>query len=265
MLGKLLKYDLKWTYKVLVVLYCLAGIFTALSMIFNSIQTDSVLFSILSSFSSGFAVSMAVSALINCIMRSWARFVSNIYKDESYLTHTLPVSKKEIYLSKILSSIICTFTTVAVSAVCIVLCYYSNETVVEALNNMLKIAADTFNTTAVNFVIIISIVAFLEVLFILFVGYFGIIIGHRSNKNKMLKSIIYAVAFYLLTNAFTVVLVMIAGLFNSDIMNLIKTNEMVNFDIIKNIMLFAIVLYSVLNVLYYVAGKVQLSKGVNVD
>lgn len=265
MLGKLLKYDLKWTYKVLVVLYCLAGIFTAAAMILNSIKSDSVLFSVLASIASGFAVSMAISALINCIMRSWARFVTNIYKDESYLTHTLPVSKNEIYLSKILSSILCTFTTVVIGVACIVLCYYSNETIIESLNDLLKMAADTFNTTTLNFVIVLSIVAFLEVLFILFIGFLGIIIGHQSNKNKMLKSIIYGVAFYMLTNAFTLVLILIAGLFNHDIMNLIKTSDMVNFDIIKTVMLFAIILYTVLNIIYYAVGKIQLSKGVNVD
>lgn len=43
---------------------------------------------------------MIVSSLINGLMRSWVRFITNIYKDESYLTHTLTIEKKDIYLSK---------------------------------------------------------------------------------------------------------------------------------------------------------------------
>ena len=113
MLGKLLKYDLKWIYKLVIVFYALAFIFSLFSRMFLSIG-DSLLWSILSKISSGIAVSMLVSSIINTLMRSWVRFVRNIYKDEGYLTNTLPVSKRDIYLSKVLSSIIIMLTTTIV-------------------------------------------------------------------------------------------------------------------------------------------------------
>ena len=37
-------------------------------------------------------------------MGDWVRFVKNIYKDESYLTHTLPVSKNQIKKLKKISN-----------------------------------------------------------------------------------------------------------------------------------------------------------------
>ena len=45
MLGKLLKYDLKWIYKVIVVFYILAFIFSIIGRLFNLIE-NSVVFSV---------------------------------------------------------------------------------------------------------------------------------------------------------------------------------------------------------------------------
>ena len=104
MLGKILKYDLKWVYKVVGVFYVLSFIFSVIGRGLNEIE-NSALFSLLAKIAFGFAISMMVSSLINCLMRLWARFIRNMYKDESYLTHTLPIKTDKIYLSKIISSI----------------------------------------------------------------------------------------------------------------------------------------------------------------
>ena len=94
MLGKILKYDLKWVYKLIVIFYFLAFIFSVIGRAFGEIE-NSLVFSIVSKISFGIAISMMVSSLINCVMRLWVRFIRNVYKDESYLTHTLPVKKQE--------------------------------------------------------------------------------------------------------------------------------------------------------------------------
>ena len=126
MLGKLIKYDLKWIYKVVIVFYILATVFSVIARMCFSIE-NSMLFNILGKIASGVAISMVVNSIINTVMRSWARFVKNIYKDESYLTHTLPIKKNTIYLSKVLSSLISIFTSVVVSVICLFICYYSKE------------------------------------------------------------------------------------------------------------------------------------------
>ena len=167
MLGKLLKYDLKWIYKAVVVFYILAFIFSVIGRGLSLIE-NSVLFGILTKVSYGIAISMLVSAMINNLMRVWARVIRNVYKDESYLTHTLPVEKKQIYLSKFISAIITMFTTVLVSVVCIGICYYSQENI-EILKNMLELAATTYNSSVISLLFSIFCVFFLEMLFILLI------------------------------------------------------------------------------------------------
>ena len=113
MLGNLLKYDLKWVYKVVSIFYILAFIFSCIGRGLSYIE-NSVIFSVITQIAFGFAISMMVSSLINCLMRLWARFIRNIYKDESYLTHTLPVEKKTIYASKVIAALVCIFITIVV-------------------------------------------------------------------------------------------------------------------------------------------------------
>ncbi len=263
MLGKLLKYDLKWIYKAVVVFYFLAFAFAVIARIFFSVQ-DSVLFGILAKITSSCAIAMMISSLINCLMRSWARFVRNIYKDESYLTHTLPVSKNTVYSSKVLSALICVFTTTAVIAGCLFVCYYSEENM-QVLKSSLELAASAYDTTVLGLLLLILFVLFLEIMFVVLVGYAGIILGHKSNKNKMLKTIITGIALYLITQAVTLCLVYVFGLFNSDVMNLINTTGAVDISTIKSVMYAGIGIYVIYIIFYYLLGRKQFDKGVNVD
>lgn len=263
MLRKLLKYDLKWVYKIVVVFYILAIIFSAIGRGLNAIE-NSLIFSVLAQISFGIAISMMVSSLINCLMRLWARFIKNLYKDESYLTHTLPVKKKTIYASKIISAFISIFTTVVVILICLFICYYS-ETNMQFVKSLLEFAAETYNTTVLKLLLLFSFTFFLEIMFTVLVGYVGIIIGHKSNQNKMIKTIVLGLVMYMLTQIVTLGLIYVLGLFNSDVMNLINTNDMVSIDTIKFIMYSGISMYVIYIIFYYFWGKKQLEKGVNVD
>ncbi len=55
------------------------------------------------------------------------------------------------------------------------------------------------------------------------------------------------------------------GLFNSNVMNSIKTTDIVNIDAIKSVMYMGIGIYVVNIIFYYILGHIQLKKGVNVD
>ena len=97
MLGKLLKYDLKYMLRNMVVFYILTIFFALTTRILFSLD-QSIIVNILAHISSGCMFSMIGSVLINTMLRSWVRFKDSLYKDESYLTHTLPVTKNNIYI-----------------------------------------------------------------------------------------------------------------------------------------------------------------------
>lgn len=263
MLGKLLKYDLKWIYKVVGIFYILALVFSIIGRALSYIE-NSVVFSIVSAIFIGTAVAMIINCLINCLIRLWVRFIRNCYKDESYLTHTLPVEKKTIYLSKVISALITIFTTSIVIIVCLLICYYSEENL-QTLKTMLELAASTYNTTVLNLLLLISTIISMQMLFIVLIGYVGIILGHKSNKYKIIISIIISFALYMLTQVVSLVFIYIFGLFNSNVMNLVNTTEMINIDAIKLLMYLAIGMYAIYIIVYYILGKKAFQKGVNVE
>jgi len=263
MLNKLLKYDLKWIYKGVVVFYILAAIFSIIGRIFAEIE-NSLLFDILSKISFGVAISMIINSLINCLMRSWAKFIQNVYKDESYLTHTLPVSKNAIYSSKILSAIICIFSTTIVGIACLFICYYSKENI-DVLKKMLELAASTYDTTVIKLLLLIFVVVFIEIIYIVFIGYVGIILGHKTNRNKILLSIVFSIAIYMFMQFLTLGFIVVYGLINPDIMNLINTTSTIDIDSMKLALYFANVIYIAYIVTLYFIGKKELNKGVNID
>ena len=262
MLSKLLKYDLKWIYKAVIVFYALSLIFALIGRGLSLIE-NSLLFAIISKVCYGIVIAMLISAMINNLMRVWARVVKNMYKDESYLTHTLPIEKSKIYLSKFLAAIITMFTTVLVSAICLAICYYSQENI-EFLKSMLEIAATTYNSSVIGLLISILFVFFLEMVFILMVGVEGIIIGHKSNNLKIVKSIVIGLVIYMILSSISIGILFVAGLLNSDIMSLFNNVE-VSSNTLKIMMLVGILVYALYNLGIYFIGKKLLNKGVDVD
>lgn len=263
MLGKLLKYDLKWIFKGVVVFYIFALIFAVIGRGLSLIE-DSLIFGIVTKICYGISILMLVSAMINNVIKVWARVIKNVYKDESYLTHTLPVEKSKIYMSKFIAALITMFTTVLVSGVCLVISYYSQENI-EILKNILELATTTYNSSVVGILANIFLVFFLQMTVILMVGIVGIIIGHKSSNNKVVKSIVYAFAMYMIIQVVTLILVFLFGILNPEIMNLLKTVNTVDVQTINIIMNVSKMLYLVYIVIYYIIGKKQFEKGVNVD
>lgn len=263
MLKKLLKYDLQNIYKVLIVFYGLSTLFSILTRIFLNIE-NSFIMNIIGQICGGTTIAMIVNILINNLMRLWVRFKNNFYGDESYLTHTLPVEKKTLYLSKTLASIITLLTSAIVIGISLFIAYYSKENI-DAIKNLLLPLANFYNSTIISIILSFIFVFFLELMNMLQSGYVGIVLGHRKNNNKMAFSVISGFGIYILTQVFAVVILFIIALFNKDIMNLFFTMDTLNIDIIKYIIYIAIVIYTLnIFILYFINSKLFI-KGVNVD
>ena len=263
MLRKLLKYDLHDTYKILVVFYCLSLFFAVLTRIFLSIE-NSFIMDVIGKICSGVTISMIFNILINNMMRLWVRFRQNFYGDESYLTHTLPVAKKTLYLSKTLAAIVSLFSSVLVIGLSLFIAYYSKENI-DFVKNLLLPFATVYESTVIAIILSFIFVCFLEIMNMLESGYVGIVLGHKKNNNKIAFSILFGFGTYMLTQIFTLVVVFIVALFNKDLMNLFYTVDALNVGTIKLCIYLAIIIY-LLNILilYFVNSKL-FNKGVNVD
>ena len=265
MLGKCLKYDLKYIYKVLIVFYLLTTIFAIFTRVLFSFD-NSFMFHVLALIASGTTIAFIINIIINSLLRVWVRFFKNIYGDESYLTHTLPISKSTIYTSKFLSSIITMFTSILVIILCVFIAYYSKENL-EVLKSTLQFFATVMNSTTIKVILTAFLCLFLEFTTILQAGFTGILLGHRENNFKMAKSILYGFLNYLFVVAISVLIIYIIGLFNPNIMALFNSNinNTLTVDIVKTALVLGIFLYIVLIGIYYCIDVKIFKKGVNVD
>lgn len=261
MLKKVLKYDLKYVYKVLIVFYSMLITFSLITKLLSFI--DNTIFNILWHISSGITIGFIFSVIINLMMRLWARFVSNVYKDESYLTHTLPISKKIIYLSKFITSIVTIFTSVLVIILSLFIAYYSKENI-EILKQTLNLISNTYEISTFNLIFVFSLIIFLEIENLILSGYTGIIIGHRSNNNKMLKSILVGFISYIATQCIVLMVMFTVGLFNEDLMSIFNSNNF-TIEVFRLISTISIIVYSLLLIGHYTIDIKIFRKGVNVD
>lgn len=262
MLNKLLKYDLKWVYKPLIVFYILALIFSLFVRIVESFESTLILL-IIDKVCCGVVISMSISILINCFMRNWVRFIKNIYKDESYLTHTLPVSKNRIFLSKVLTSVITLLTSVIIIVICFAISSLNKDTWL-LLKESLESSAVYFDSSVFSLILVMMTTIFFEFLFMMLSGILGIIIGHKSNNLKIVKSVLIGFGIYTLLSILSVGILYILGLVNSDVMNIFNS-ILVSSNALKTMMIIGIVIYAIYNMGIYCAGSILLNKGVDVD
>lgn len=263
MLNKLIKYDIKSMLKFISVFYILGIFFAILTRIFFSFD-NSLMLRIIGEITSGAAISMMISILINNLMRSWVRFKNTLYDDESYLTHTLPIDKKTIYLSKVITSFLVMLISFVFIAIILFIAYYSKANI-ETLKNILFPIATLLNSTVIKFLFIIFFLVFLELFSILLCGFLGIIIGHIFNKNKIVYSVVFGFISYMITQTIVVLIILIISLFNKELMNIFISNEINNMSVLSNVSIISIIIYNILIIVNIFVSIKIFKKGVNVD
>ena len=264
MLTKLLKYDLKYMIKNMFVFYVLSIFFSITTRILFNID-QSVIVTIIAQISVGCMFAMIANTLINTMMRSWIRFRDSLYKDEAYLTHTLPVTKNDLYNSKFIQTFIFFLFGFLVVLVSLFITYYSKDNWL-AITNYIKTITTGLNMSTLFFVVMAIVIIFLEVFNAIQCGFLGIILGYRKNSGKLGFSIIFGFIIYLIAQFLVLGLVFVYGLFDSTVMELFKTAT-INIDVnaFKTLAIVSALLYLVIIFCMSIICKKVLNKGVDID
>ena len=261
MLSKLFKYDFKWMTKVT---YIYALILVVISIALKIVESvdQTFLLVILDKILVSMFISCVVSILLTCSIRIWVRFINNFYKDESYLTHTLPVTKNELFNSKVLAGICSLLLSVLVIVICLAFVYL-NKSTIEELKMMWDSLVATYNSVfAVLFVIGLVLLIILEIIYIMMAGVLGITIGHRSNNFKMIKSIAVGLISYGLLSAMSLgVIAIVSKIIDYDIIG----NGFPSMNYLIGVGSAGLAVYLIYNIVYYLIAKKVFNKGINVD
>lgn len=262
MLKKLLKYDLKYMYKTLSLFYIIAIISALMTNIMRHIEGGFIIYVL--TFTAGF-ITIVMSILIvgYNVIKCWRRFLNNIYKDESYLTHTLPVSKTSIFTSKFFSALITLTSSILVIIICLFIAFYSAE-FMELIKSSLDGLSDIYNSSLILFILVIFAILFLEIVAVVMAGYTGILLGHRCANNKLLLSVVIG---YIISQVFSLIMlaiIFLVGFAIGDITGLF-TETIPTLETIKSVLYSSFILYLVEVVVYYLLDLAIFKKGINVD
>ena len=264
MLAKLLKYDLKYMIKNMFVFYLLAIFFSITTRILFNIE-QSVIIKIISQISLYFMIAMIATILLNTVIRSWIRFRDSLYKDESYLTHTLPVTKNDLYNSKLLQTLIFFVIGFIVIVLSLFITFYSKENWI-SLKDFIGTITTGLNMSSTFFIAMGLMVIFLEVFNAIQCGFLGIILGHKKNNGKIGFSVLFGFIFYLLTQSLVLGLVYAYGFFDSTVMELFKSGSIsIDVDAFKLLAILSSVFYVIIILVMSIVCKIELKKGVNVE
>lgn len=256
MLGKLLKYDFRSRLKHLAIFYGLAVFFAIMTRILFMIQ-GSLFWNVVGNIMSGTTIAMIVNIVINNLMWLWVRFKANLYGDESYLTHTLPVKRSDLYLSKFLTGAGTTLMSTMVILGVIMLAYYTPENFASFKTTLMPFT-EALDTTVAKIVLVLAVIVFLEVLAALMSGYLGIVLGHKKLTNRVAWSVGFGFLVYIVTQVVVMVGVLLLSLVDIKVHDLIFSGSgaTLDFEAFKMITLTTGALYIVTIVVnYFISQK----------
>lgn len=263
MLGKLLKYDLKrcfsWFWILSLVTFGCAGLTRLINL------GNGPFWTVISGLFSGITIGLVVNVVLQPFIRIFVGFQKDCYADESYLTHTLPVTKNQILFSKLLSALIQMIVAFIVFAVSLFILYWTPEIgeVLGIMANMI-IAELAPNTNVSSGVIIFMLVVLvvIAVIAVMATGFSAIIITNEKAKSKKtLIAILFTLILVYAQNFVCGLLALCAALiFGADISAEFMPPEA--------LLAFALT-YIIINIIYVIMhvliSKWQFNKGVNID
>lgn len=261
MIKKLYKRDLDRMTKTLRWFFLIAiaaSLVTKLIKLGDSIQVISIIGAVFA----GITYSAVANVLINTFTNILTYFNLNFYKDESYLTHTLPVTKKQLILSKYLSAItviICSFIVMLLS---LFLVLYSKEFFM-AIKLGLSMVVTGLNMSVGGFITIIATILLMQILMLTFMAFSAIVKGNSYNAKKGLKGVLWFIAYYmgamLLTLIAAVIVFAISGNIAEIGASVMKASSFIT------LMITALVLDMAFAIYYAIFCYKLFKKGVNVD
>lgn len=257
MLHKLLKYNLRKIFRTVVIFYAITLSCALLGRLFRLGDSANPLIFFFREFFTGAATGLCFGAVTNNVTRIWEYTNRDFYGDQSYLTHTLPIPRHTLYLTKLLATFITLFATAIVVIGTILIAYGSTD--------FLNFLYDSIATAYGPITIILTlVVAFLEIVFIALAGVTGIILGHRSDSHKSAKSFTYGFAIFIICNLLTVGLAEVWGIFDPAISAFINQGIYAD-NILTKLLVGSTIIYLIYIATNIVISNRSLQKGIDVE
>lgn len=270
MLGKLIKYELKSEIFSYAVLYIILGVLSVSFLIIDKVisrfmqneMADNLRGLVMTLF-----VIVCVIALAMVFFLAGKRMYTNLYKDEGYLMHTLPVHECELFAAKAICCYIWLLATAVVIAACVTVISGIDwiGKIPDAINAMrLSINKDFPSADFWNlyFYFIIFKIVLTPISFMIYI-YFCISIGGLFSKNKGLMAIITFIAVNFLSQIISVVFV--SGLGFNYVNGMDELAPQVMENVFRSIIIFSVCFTVVVFTAMYIGANYIMRKKLNLE
>lgn len=212
MLGKLMKYEWKATWKLLVPINLFVALMSILSYIMVQLSffdSDSDLVIMTGTMIIvAYILSIAVVSIATMIYLIY-RFYTSVYGDEGYLLHTLPVDKHHIIIAKVLVSVSWVIINTVLIYVSIIMLFSTQRAFMDAMADSFEFYVEMANRNG------IQVISGFEVLMTLVASLFALIarvlkitacvsLGQLAPNHKVLSAFGFYCGIYFVQNIFSV-------------------------------------------------------------
>lgn len=230
MFWKIFKHDFIKIYKSMGIFYALALIFAILAKIFLDQTNPAPIFLILGNICAGGMWGLAISGLINGVLKALNNLNDNLYGNGALFTRCLPVTIHTIFLEKLLMGALLSLTSIIVATTSAFIVYAPYD----QISAILDLISSTTGANGAAALIFLFAIFYVEILLVFSSGTTGLVLGHKHLKNKNLWSVIYGFFVYLLSQAFIVGSIALAGFFEPDIFSIFDpSNGVISPNVIK--------------------------------
>lgn len=261
MLSKLLKKDLhrnmRWLWILFVAVIGLAGLTRGCKALGEHIM----FFKILGIFFDSVFYSAVVNVILQPFLRNFMNFTKSLYGDESYLTHTLPVTKNQLINAKFLTAII-EITLGIVTAVVALLIVFWSPNMFDFLQGLIFMLVGANLSVWIVLPLFIGLIL-VEFLMFISIIFLAIVWAYRAKEKRVLKSFLYtcAMAFVAMT-VLAVVMVVVLVVNGVDLSSATLALSSAG---LLSLLITGISVYSLITVGVYFLTQHAFRKGVNVD
>lgn len=264
MLRKLLKYDLKDSFNKVILIYGSLAVVLAAAYRFFNLFADIPLWDFISSFCFGAAISMAISTIINIVIHTWVNFNISVYGDRGYLTHTLPVHKRTIYHSKLLSAFLSLLAGVVILLIVFLFLLFSDD-YAQIIKELFGTISKVYQIDIGILLTVIALELLVQTFSLIQSGLIGSILGHRMQSGKRGFSFLYGCLLYFASQGLALIGLLGCALLKRDMLSVFYSTQPPSVSVIKSIMVSAVIVYALVNVLFYFMAIKTFRKGVNLE
>ncbi len=262
MTKKLMKYDIRNMTRILIYFYFISVIAAGITRLIN--LGDHIQFiAIIGKVFEGITIAAVVNIIINTFTHIIIKgFIYNFYKDESYLTHTLPVTKKQLLISKYLSSLIVILISVTVSVASLFIILYSKE-FIEGLKYFITLTVSGFNMSAGAFITLVVLILFSQVCAMISMSFTAIVKANTYNTKRVLKGLVWFAVYYFGSAIITLLLAVVTFVIGGNIGEL--TAAQMSQGAFTTLLILALVANILYTAVHCLLTYKLFNKGVNVD